>query len=229
MDIWAAVYGASTWIIPVVTAVTLHEAAHGFAAYRLGDDTAFRMGRVTLNPLRHVDPVGTILLPGMLLLAQAPFLFGYAKPVPVVFSRLNHPRIDMVWVALAGPGMNIALAVVATLLFNFVSWLPGPQPADWVAETLGNALLINVVLAVFNMLPIPPLDGGRVAVGILPYALARPLAMIEPHGIFIVLVLLLGLPWLGSFFGMNIDVFGWLVGPPAEALIELIGRLGGLS
>src|SRR5438874_7226513 len=155
---WAEMLrGATTWVLPVIFAVTFHEAAHGFVAYRLGDDTAARAGRMTLNPLSHIDPVGTVLLPALLFMASG-FLFGYAKPVPVNFGRLNHPRRDMVWVALAGPGMNVLLALASSLLFYSVDWMP-PRPAQWVAENLVHSIQLNAVLCVFNMLPLPPLDG----------------------------------------------------------------------
>ena len=160
------IYLATIWIIPVLVAITFHEAAHGLAAHLLGDDTAWRLGRVSFNPLKHIDPVGTILLPGILLLVHSPFLFGYAKPVPVNFRALRNPRRDMVLVAAAGPAMNIALAVVAALLFHLVGYLP-PTLAPWVTENLKNGLIINVVLAVFNLFPIPPLDGGRIFRSIL--------------------------------------------------------------
>ena len=176
------IYVASTWVIPVILAVTLHEAAHAFVARFLGDDTASRLGRVSLNPLKHIDPVGTILLPGILLLARSPFLFGYAKPVPVNFSALRNPRRDMAWVAAAGPAMNIALATVAALAFHLVGFLP-MNSAHWVAENLQNALIINVILAIFNLFPQPPLDGGRIAAGLLPDALAVPLARPRSGGI----------------------------------------------
>jgi Zn-dependent protease len=152
------IYLATTWIIPVIIAITFHEAAHGFVAHRLGDDTAWRLGRVSFNPLKHIDPFGTVLLPGMLLLLRAPFLFGYAKPVPVNFRALHSPRRDMVLVAAAGPAMNLVLAVLAALSFHIVGYLPGPS-AQWVADNLANALILNVVLAVFNLFPLPPLDG----------------------------------------------------------------------
>ena len=159
----------SVWVLPLIVAITFHEAAHGFAAHLLGDDTAWLLGRVTFNPLKHIDPFATILLPGFLLLMHSPFLFGYAKPVPINFRALRNPRRDMVLVAAAGPGINIALAMVAALSFHAIGLLPNTA-ARWAAENLKNALIIDVILAVFNLLPLPPLDGGRIAVGLLPKA-----------------------------------------------------------
>src|SRR6202521_2539755 len=143
-------YLASIWVIPVLIAITFHEAAHGFVARFLGDETAWRLGRVSLNPIKHIDPFGTILLPGFLLLLGSPFLFGYAKPVPVNFRALRNPRSGMMWVAAAGPGINIVLAVLAALSFHLVGYLPDTA-AQWVAKNLKNAL---IALGVFNLLPL---------------------------------------------------------------------------
>jgi Zn-dependent protease len=221
-------YTASTWVLPVVFAVTFHEAAHGFVAHRFGDDTAWRAGRVTFNPFKHIDRVGTIILPALLILMRSPFLFGYAKPVPVNFGRLNHPRRDMVWVALAGPGTNILLAIISSLLFYGVDLMP-PNPAEWLAANLVHSIQINAVLCVFNMLPLPPLDGGRVAVGLLPDALALPLARVERYGMLILLLFLFVLPYVGEQTGHNLNILGWLIGAPTEALIRFILAITGQS
>jgi Zn-dependent protease len=219
-------YSISVWLLPALLAITLHEAAHGYVAGWFGDDTAKRMGRVSLNPLRHVDPVGTVLIPALLILSRAPFVFGYAKPVPVDFARLNNPRRDMIFVALAGPVTNLILALIAALLYHGVTSLP-PRVGPWVAANLDRAILLNVLLAVFNMLPIPPLDGGRVAVGLLPNTLAYPLARLEPYGIFIVIGGLFLLPWLGNQVDLDLDLFSWLIEAPASAVIAGILDLAG--
>jgi Zn-dependent protease len=221
-----SLYDVSVWVIPLVIAITFHEAAHGFVAHRLGDDTAWRLGRVSFNPLRHIDPFGTILLPGLLLLSHAPFLFGYAKPVPVNFRALNHPRMDMVWVALAGPAINILLAALAAAGFHLLSLVP-VNSAQWVADNLKNALVINVVLAVFNMLPLPPLDGGRVAVGLLPDVLARPLSRLEPYGMLILIGILIALPMLGAQLGQNVDFISQWIRAATGFLIRLLLELTG--
>jgi Zn-dependent protease len=214
-------YGISVWILPLITAITFHEAAHGFVAHHFGDNTAWERGRVTFNPLRHIDPFGTIVMPAILLLSHSPFLFGYAKPVPVNFRALRNPRIDMVWVALAGPGTNIALALAAALAFHVLNYLPA-DAAQWVADNLKNALVINVVLAIFNMLPIPPLDGGRVAVGLLPRVLAAPLARLEPYGMLILIGILILLPLAGSQLGLNLDVISAILRKSTGFVIQLL-------
>ena len=219
---------ASTWVIPVLIAITFHEAAHAFVARMLGDDTASRLGRVSFNPLKHIDPFGTILLPGLLLLLQSPFLFGYAKPVPVNFKALRNPRRDMIWVAAAGPGTNLALATVAALALHLVVYLSGTT-GQWVALNLRNALAINVLLAVFNMLPLPPLDGGRIAVGLLPDFLARPFAQLEPFGMLILIALLFLIPLLGAQLGLDLSIVSRVVSVVTGAIIDAIVWLTGNS
>lgn len=222
------VYKATTWVIPVLLAITLHEAAHAYAAWRLGDDTAYRQGRVTFNPLKHVDPFGTVLLPAMLLFARAPFLFGWAKPVPVVFARLRRPRRDMVLVAAAGPVTNLILAAISAILFRTLWMLPEPA-VQWSAQMLSNAIVLNLVLAVFNMLPLPPLDGGRVAVGLLPGFLARPLARLERYGMLILIAIIFVLPMAGNLLGIRLDIFRWAVWTPVAWLLPFFKGIAGVG
>jgi Zn-dependent protease len=180
----------SIWGLPVLVAVILHELAHGYSAYLLGDPTAARMGRLTLNPIAHIDLFGTLLLPFLLIMTGAPFLFGYAKPVPVDFTNLRNPRRDMVRVAAAGPIMNLILAGLSAFALKFLLSLQLITDG-LVARNLLNSVLINVVLAVFNLFPLPPLDGGRVATGLLPRQPALALARLEPYGMLIVMLLLM--------------------------------------
>ena len=220
------IYNISVWLLPILIAITFHEAAHAFVARFLGDETASRLGRVSLNPLRHIDPFGTILLPGLLLLAQSPFLFGYAKPVPVNFRELRNPRSGMVLVAAAGPAMNIGLAIVAALGFHLVGYLP-VIVAQWTALNLKNALIINVILAVFNLFPLPPLDGGRIAVGLLPNVFAKPLARLEPYGMMILIGLLIVVPLVGSQLGVDLGFVSNFISRATNAVIRIILLLTG--
>ena len=221
------IYIVSTWVLPVLIAITFHEAAHGYVARFLGDDTASRLGRVSLNPVRHIDPFGTISLPAILLLARSPFLFGYAKPVPVNFRALRNPRIGMVLVAAAGPVMNIGLAIAAVLAFPLIVYLPTVVAAEWTALNLKNALIINVILAAFNLFPLPPLDGGRIVVGLLPNVLAKKFALVEPYGLMILIGLLIILPLLGAQLGINLNFVSHLISVSANAVIQTILWLTG--
>lgn len=192
IDIADILYKIMVWGLPVLFAVTLHEVAHGWVANQCGDSTAAKQGRLSLNPLKHIDIFGTILMPLLLLLAHSPFLFGWAKPVPVVASRLNKPKQDMIWVAIAGPAANILMAIFWLILMKTaIPDFGDPTFTQALLMNMGKAgLIINVVLAVFNMLPIPPLDGSRVVMSLLPANLAAPYARLERFGLLIVMALL---------------------------------------
>ena len=226
MDLFSSAWGILATAIPVVIAITFHEAAHGYVAWRLGDNTAKVLGRVTFQPLRHVDLYGTIIIPALLLLFRAPFLFGWAKPVPVNFANLRNPRRDMVWVAAAGPGVNLLLAALSGLLIHLAPFFPAAV-AGWLSQNLVNSILINLVLAVFNMLPLPPLDGGRVAVGLLPRPLAWQLARLERVGLLIVILLIFVLPMIGREVGLDLNILHWLVSGPVEFLFRAVLNLTG--
>lgn len=211
------------WAVPVLVAIVFHEVAHGYVAYYLGDPTAARMGRLTLNPLAHIDPFGTILLPLLLIVANSPFVFGYAKPVPVNFHNLNRPKRDMIWVALAGPLTNLTLAFASALIWKLLLSYDEPLSTGAgssiailspLADMAKTSVVMNVVLAVFNLIPVPPLDGGRVLVGLLPEPQSSVVARVEPFGFLIVIVLLMTDVLdhvMGPAIRFLLGVFNWLV------------------
>jgi Zn-dependent protease len=199
------------WAVPVLFAITVHEVAHGWVALRYGDATAKLAGRLTLNPLKHVDPIGTVLVPGFLLLLGG-FIFGWAKPVPVNFARLRSPKRDMIWVAIAGPGANLLMAIIWGLLGKLAYYLPEYAGLPLIYMAIAG-LYINAVLMLINMIPLPPLDGGRVAVGLLPTALARPYSRLEPYGLFIMLALL------------ATGLLGRLLWPPLSGFLNFMASL----
>lgn len=178
----------AVYALPVLFAITLHEAAHAYAARYFGDLTAYAQGRMSLNPIRHIDPVGTILIPLGLALLHSPFIFGYAKPVPVDFSRLRRPKSDMLWVALAGPAANLVMAFCWAVLY-FVLFGAGMEE-EYFFRVAEAGILVNVVLFAFNMFPLPPLDGGRIMTSLLPMRLAIPFSRLEPYGFFIMIALM---------------------------------------
>jgi Zn-dependent protease len=207
---------ASLAAVPIVLAITLHEAAHGYVAKLFGDSTAYLLGRVSLNPVRHIDPVGTIALP-LLSLAMGGVLFGWAKPVPVDFGKLNHPKRDMLWVAAAGPAANLAMILFWALMIKLALVMPGNSYAEPMAKMGSFGVQINAALMVLNLIPLPPLDGGRIAVSLLPHDLALPLARVEPYGLIVLVVLL--------FSGL----LGRLINPLIDATMHGVGAIVGIS
>jgi Zn-dependent protease len=221
------VYQVAVWLIPLVIAIVFHEVAHGWVARAFGDQTAARLGRLTLNPIRHVDPVGTVILPMMLALAKAP-VFGWAKPVPVVASRLRNPRLHMMLVALAGPGTNFVLAIVAAALIAAGLATSGAPQGDvqrFVFDNLWNFLLINVFLGVFNLIPLPPFDGGHVVEGLLPRAWVPAWQGIARFGFPLLVVLLLVVPMIAP----EANIVARLIGPIADAGVRGLLALFGLA
>ncbi len=219
MDITSLVQTVLIYALPVIFAITVHEAAHGYAARYFGDDTAYDMGRMTLNPMRHIDPVGTVLMPLMLYFATSgAFLFGYAKPVPVQFGNLRHPKRDMIWVALAGPASNFAMAIGWALVL--VALVASGVDESFFLRMAQGGVLVNLVMWAFNLFPLPPLDGGRVLAGLLPRGGVQTLlTRIEPFGFFIVLALVLagviGTWWLSPLIGFGSRAIGLLISPLA--------------
>jgi Zn-dependent protease len=204
----------------IILAITLHEASHGYVAWKLGDDTAYMLGRVTFNPLRHIDPLGTIILPALLVFTTG-YMFGYAKPVPVNYRKLRDPKRDMVLVAAAGPASNILIALASGIGLRLI-----PDTAtittSVLAEIFMYSIFFNVIIGIFNMIPLPPLDGGRVAVGLLPYPLSWHLARLERYGMVILLGLLIGLPLIGRQIGRDLNVFSWFIMPIVDYVQGLI-------
>lgn len=226
-DFQSILFKLSITVLPALIAITLHEAAHGYAALKFGDRTAQMMGRLSLNPLRHIDPVGTFLLPLSMFILTG-FMFGWAKPVPVDFRNLRNPKRDMIWVAGAGPGMNFLLALVSALLLHVAPLAPDVM-SDWLVNNLVVSLQFNVLLALFNLIPLPPLDGGRVLVGVLPRGPAMAVARLEPYGTGILMLLVFLIPYGAAQAGVNFNPLFMVLGPATEWLVNAIATLVGLS
>ncbi len=216
MDFAQIIQTMAIYAIPVLFAITVHEAAHGYAARHYGDNTAYMQGRITLNPLKHIDPLGTIAMPLLLYFATSgAFLFGYAKPVPVNFGRLRHPKRDMIWVALAGPGANLVQAILWVVL-GYLMVASGVEERFFL-EMARAGLMVNLVMFAFNLFPLPPLDGGRILVGLLPMRAAIGLSRVEPYGFFIVLALvvsgIVGSLWLRPLMNVTAGLIELLLSP----------------
>jgi Zn-dependent protease len=221
MDFAQLIQTVAIYALPVVFAITLHEAAHGYAARHFGDNTAYMLGRITLNPLKHIDPVGTIVMPLVLYFATSgAFLFGYAKPVPVNFGRLRNPKRDMVWVALAGPGANLVQAIGWTVA-AYVMLASGVEERFWLGMAKAG-VLTNLVMFAFNLFPLPPLDGGRILVGLLPMRAALAVSRIEPYGFFVVMALVItgvvGGLWLQPLMAVTSGAIELLLSPLRDLL-----------
>jgi Zn-dependent protease len=220
-------YQIAVWLVPLVIAIVFHEVAHGLVARRLGDPTAAEQGRLTLNPVKHVDPIGTVILPMILALSHAP-VFGWAKPVPVNYQRLNHPRRDMMLVALAGPGMNLLLAVIGSLILGMTLWLSAGAPnptALFIASNAVNFVLINIFLAIFNLIPLPPFDGGHVVEGLLPDGAAQRFRSIGRYSLIVLVFLLLVLPALSP----SADIVRRIISPIVNTVAGWLLGIAGVS
>ncbi|MEY4536643.1 MAG: hypothetical protein RL171_794 [Pseudomonadota bacterium] len=217
MDYTNLIQNILIYALPVLLAITVHEAAHGYAARHFGDNTAYALGRITLNPLKHIDPIGTILMPLLLIFSGSPFLFGYAKPVPVRFGNLNNPKRDMVWVALAGPASNLVMA----LIWGIVSYLLKGAGIDepFFNKMAQGGIVVNAVMFAFNLFPLPPLDGGRILVGLLPYKYAELVSRVEPWGFFIVLGLviagIINTIWMAPMMSVTFGLLKLVLSPLA--------------
>ena len=222
MDFANLIQTVAIYALPVLFAITVHEAAHGYVARYLGDNTAWMLGRVTLNPIKHIDPLGTIVMPLMLYMATSgAFLFGYAKPVPVQFGNLRNPKRDMIWVALAGPGANFIQALLWGILFYLLSGSGVTEP--FFIRMCQAGMLVNVVMFVFNLFPLPPLDGGRILVGLLPLRHAELVSRIEPWGFFVVMALVLAgvvtALWMRPLMKLTYGLLEIMLSPLASLLL----------
>lgn len=229
LSFWDHVYQLSTWVIPVVLAILLHEIAHGYVAYLCGDMTAKNAKRLSLNPFRHVDVFGTVLFPALLILSKAPFLFGWAKPVPVNFGALKNPKKDMVWVALAGPATNFLLALLAFGILSFYKYVIDVFPSYWMQQTLVNTVLFNFSIMVFNLIPILPMDGGRILTGLLPMKWAIAFSKTEKYGFIVLVSLLIFIPLLGDSFAQDWNFIPRFLAYAVQNLVVFFAKAFGFA